>query len=139
MGSEISGRLLFFAAGGAVFGFNELGIHLFELLWMLSLGILVRVTAGRYVRCRAVASLAPALTVGNYYALTTGYHLTQTEALIGLPLLLSLVATVKAARLDCRRPRMWLLLSGVCAGIVFVFKAPYLVLPVLFWVLPSLS
>jgi hypothetical protein len=71
------GVFFFFATAGALFGFKELGIHLFELLWMLSLAVLVRMVAGSYLRCRLAASLAPALTIGHYYALTTGYHLTQ--------------------------------------------------------------
>jgi hypothetical protein len=129
------GVFFFFAAGGVVFWFHEIGIHLFELLWMLVLAFVVRVTAGHYLRNRPAASLAPALTVGAYYAGATSFHLTQTEALVGLPLLLSLVAAAAAVRPGCRQPLIWLFASGVSAGVVLVFKAPYVLLPGLFWLL----
>jgi hypothetical protein len=129
----------FFAAGGAHFGFNEIGIHLFELLWMLALAVIVRSVVRQSVDTPMVASLAPGLTVGTYYACTTGYHVTQTEALVGLPLLLSLVAAVVAVRPRCRRPLVWLFASGLSAGVVFAFKAPYVILPGIFWLLAGME
>jgi hypothetical protein len=42
------GVFFFFAAGGMLFGFDEVGIHLFELLWMLVTALAVRVMAGRW-------------------------------------------------------------------------------------------
>ena len=129
------GVFFFFAAGGTLFGFNEIGTHLFELLWMLAVALVARRVAGQYVHNPAVASLAPVFTVGTYYACTTSYHFTQTEALVGLPLLISLVAAVMAVRPGSRRPLAWLFVSGLAAGVVFAFKAPYVVLPLLFWLL----
>jgi hypothetical protein len=129
------GIFFFFAAGGRLFGFNEIGIHLFELLWMLGLALAVRITAGHYLRSRTAASLAPALTVGFYYASATVFLLTQTEALVGLPLLLSLAFVAAAVRPGCRQPLAWLSASGLSAGVVMVFKAPYVVLPGIFWLL----
>jgi len=130
------GIFFFFAVGGALFGFNELGIHLFELLWMAALAVAVRIAAGQLLFNRVAIALAPLLTVGVYYALTTSYHQTQTEAVIGLPLLVSLIAAVAAVRARGRRPRAaWLIASGFSAGIVSLFKAPYIAVPVLFWAL----
>jgi hypothetical protein len=129
------GVFFFFAAGGALFGFDEVGIHLFELSWMLSLAVIVRLVAGQYLRSRVAAALSPALAVGAYYAGATSIHMTQTEVLLGLPLLVSLATVVAALRPASRRPRLWLFTSGLTAGIVFVFKAPYVILPGLFWLL----
>jgi hypothetical protein len=128
------GVFLFFAAAGALFGFNEIGIHVFELLWMLTLALLVRVVAGRWLDDRASASLAPVLTVGLYYAVASPFHLTQTEAIVGLPLLACLWCTVEASRVQ-RGTRAWLAGSGLAAGIVAVFKLPYLALAITFWLL----
>ncbi len=128
------GVFLFFAAGGALFGFNEIGIHLFELLWMLALAVLVRVAAGRWLNNRVSASLAPALTVGIYYAVTSEKYLTQTEALVGLPLLASLWCAVEALR-DRNRMKPWLIASGLAAGVVMVFKIPYVAIPIAAWLL----
>jgi hypothetical protein len=129
------GIFFFFAAGGSLFGFTELGIHLFELCWMLTLGAAVRIVAGQYVRSRAAAALAPLLTVGYYYAVATPVHLTQTEALVGLPVLSSLLFASRGVRRDARRSAALLFASGLSAGVVAVFKAPYVLIALLFWVL----
>ncbi len=129
------GIFFFFAAGGRLFGFSEIGIHVFELLWMLATALAVRVTAEHVVENRIAVSLAPALTVGFYYAVATSVHLTQTESIVGLPLLLSLASVVAAVRAGSRHPHVWLFTSGLSAGVVLVFKAPYVLLPAIFWVL----
>jgi dolichyl-phosphate-mannose-protein mannosyltransferase len=128
------GVFFFFAAGGALFGFNEIGIHLFELFWMVALALLVRVVAGGWLEDRASASLAPALTVGLYYAAAGPFHLTEAEALVGLPLLLCLWCTVEALKAK-RRMSVWLVASGFAAGVVTVFKIPYVALAMVFWLL----
>lgn len=128
------GIFFFFAGAGALFGFNEVGIHAFELLWMLTLALVVRATAGAYVRNRRLASLAPVLTVGFYYASYSNYLLTQTEELVGLPLLLSLLFVVRGVR-GGKRSSRWLFASGLCAGVVVIFKAPYALLPAVFGML----
>jgi len=129
------GVFLFFAAGGTLFGFTEIGIHLFELLWMLALAVAVRLTAGMFLRHRVAAAMAPALTVGFYYAVAMNVHLTQTEGIVGLPLLLSLVFAAGAIRRGSSRPVALSFASGLSAGFVALFKAPYVVLPMIFWAL----
>jgi hypothetical protein len=128
------GVFFFFRAGGALFGFDEIGIHLFELLWMMALALLVRVAAGRWLEERAIASLAPALTVGLYYAVAGERYLTQTESLVGAPMLISLWCAVEALKAE-RRMKLWLVTSGLAAGVVMVFKIPYVAIPAVFWVL----
>jgi len=129
------GIFLFFAAGGTLFGFTEIGIHLFELLWMLALAVAVRLTAGMFFRSRVAAAMAPALTVGLYYAVATNVHLTQTEGIVGLPLLSSLVLAAAAVRRGSSRPVALSFASGLSAGLVALFKGPYVVLPMIFWAL----
>jgi Dolichyl-phosphate-mannose-protein mannosyltransferase len=128
------GIFLFFAAGGGLFGFTEVGIHLFELLWMLALAVVVRLTAGRYLRNEVAAALAPALTVGFYYAVATNVHLTQTEVIVGLPMLCSLVFAAAAVQRGARGSAAMWFASGVSAGLVTLFKAPYVALPLIFWI-----
>jgi uncharacterized MnhB-related membrane protein len=129
------GIFLFFAAGGSLFGFTEVGLHLFELIWMLLLAVIVRLVAADVLESRIAASLAPALTVGFYYVAADAVHMTQTEALVGLPLLGTLVAATIAVRPGVERPRSWVFVSGLCAGAVIVFKAPYVLLVAVFWLL----
>jgi hypothetical protein len=129
------GIFFFFATSGTLFGFSELGIHLFELMWMVALALAVRLASGRHLQSRFAAALAPALVVGAYYACTDPVHLTQTEGLVGLPVLMSLVTVLAAAHRGSRHRLVYLFVSGVCAGIVALFKAPYAVLPALFWLI----
>ena len=128
------GVFVFFATGGALFHFNEIGIHLFEMLWMLILALLVRVVAGRWLESRITASLAPALTVGLYYAVADERYLTQTEALVGLPLLAALWCAVEGSHAEHRR-KVWLTASGLAAGCVVVFKLLYVAIPIVWWLL----
>src|SRR4030095_3337989 len=43
------GIFFFFAVGGSLFGFDEFGLHVFELIWMLTLAFVVRVVAHRWL------------------------------------------------------------------------------------------
>ena len=101
---------------------------------MLALALLARVIVGRWLEDRTSASLAPLLTVGLYYAVARELHLTQTESVVGLPLLVSLWCVAEAVRAG-PRAQLWLFASGVAGGVAMVFKAPYLAIPMAFWLL----
>ncbi len=60
------GIYLFYLAGGSVFGFSEVGIHTFELLYMLAFAATLAVTLRHALGSRA-AILSAAFTVGSYY------------------------------------------------------------------------
>ena len=128
------GIFFFFAAGGRLFGFDEFGLHVFELIWMLTLALVVRVVARRWLEDRTSVSLSPLLTVGLYYAIARELHLTQTESVVGLPLLMSLWCVLEAVRAK-RRTSAWFFASGVAGGVAMVFKFPYGVIPIAFWLL----
>ena len=126
------GVFFFFAAGGTLFGFNEIGTHLFELLWMLAVALVARRVAGQYAHNPAVASLAPVFTAGTYYACTTSYHFTGKPSLVATALIL-LVAAVMAVVLDLALPLAWLFVSGLAAGSSSPSQLDNVVLPLLFW------
>ena len=128
------GIFFFFAAGGSLFGFDEFGLHVFELIWMLALALVVRVAAGRWLEGRTSASLAPLLTVGLYYAIARTLHLTQTESVVGLPLMVSLWCAFEAVRAR-RHMKSWLFACGAAGGVAMVFKFPYGAIPLAFWLL----
>ena len=110
----------FYWLGGRLFGFNDVGIHAFELLYLLVLAALcLRILRGYFHR-RWALSLVPLLTVGMYYAVSGDLHLTQVEGLVGAPLLISCWGAAQASE----RERGWryLLLSGVAGGVVVLFK-----------------
>jgi hypothetical protein len=115
------GVFVFYALGGRLFGFHEVGVHAFEMLWQLAFGFAAIQVLRRAVTHRAIASLAPLLAVGLYYAVSDDVKLTQVEALVGLPLLLTLWVALPA---DDGRPAgaPRFLLSGVLGGVVLLFK-----------------
>jgi hypothetical protein len=82
------GIYLFHLGTGTAFGFDELGLHAGELVWLLVLGMLVLLEARRGLRFPRLALLAPLATVGTYVALTDEWHHTQPAILAALPLFL---------------------------------------------------
>ena len=128
------GIFYFFAAAGSLFGFDEIGVHLFELVWMIGLAFLARAVAGRWLATPRMASVAPLATAGVYFAVAGERYLTQTEAVVSLPLLLSLYCAAVGGETGSRATN-WYLASGLAGGIVLIFKLPYVALPMMFWVL----
>ena len=129
------GIYLFYMAGGALFGFTEVGIHLFELLWNLAFAAGLQ----RFLRPRLrrpwVASLAPLLVQGMYYAADDVLDMTQVEALVGLPLFLTMWACLSTAKPRAGR----LVLAGIATGVVVAFKLVYLPLAAVFWLFPAVD
>src|SRR5215831_12697944 len=86
----------YFAAAGALFGFDEIGIHTFDLVWMVVLAVVLQQIALRAFPSTLVAVLTPVFCLGPFYAKADAFHITQVEIIVALPL-----AAV-----------MWLLLHG---------------------------
>jgi len=110
----------FYWLGGLLFGYREIGVHLFELLYMLGFGAAVMAIVG--ARYGAFAGRAAALlSVGLFFTVCTdGLH-SQIECVVGLPLLLALAAVARAGE-EPRRAARWLVLSGIAGGVALTFK-----------------
>jgi hypothetical protein len=122
------GIFLFYLLGGKLFGFTEIGIHLFELLLLLAFSIvLLQLLKPRFAHPR-IASFLPMATVGAYYAVSSDWHLTQVEWLVGVPLFLSVWLTSES-----RRPAAWFA-AGLLGGVVLLFKLMFLPMLGLVWV-----
>ena len=80
----------FYVLAGSLFGFDEVGIHTFELLYMTFFRLVLMKTLRGYYTNPSMAGLVPLLTVGIYYGVSGQWHLTQLEALVGFPMFLSL-------------------------------------------------
>ena len=106
--------------GGILFGFSEIGVHVFELIYLLAFGAaLMWIVGARYGR--GAGRAAALLSVGLFLAVCTdGLH-SQIECMVGLPLLLALAAAVRAAE-HPPRAAVWLGLSGIAGGIALTFK-----------------
>ena len=125
------GIFYFYYLGGYLFGFSEVGIHLWELIYQLFLAILMTLSLRGYFNVTGMASLAPILSVGSYYAVATPWHLTQIEAVVGAPLLLAAWTSSQAVGNSHRI--WWLVFSGVTGGVVGLLKFVYLPVAASFW------
>src|SRR5205085_8687159 len=99
------GLFWFYLIGGKFFGFDEVGIHGFELLYMISFAVVLTLTLRNYFERKWGHVLAALMMVGYYYGLNGVPHprlgldyLTQVEGLVAFPLFLCLWFSVKGAR-----------------------------------------
>jgi hypothetical protein len=125
------GIFLFFVAAGTLFGYTEVGIHLFELIYWLAFSIVLLATMGRQMKNPAFAALLPVLSIGSYYAISGSLDITQLEALAAFPIFVSMWLAYRAPR----SVKHFLLMvgSGVAGGIAVVFKLLFLILLVPIW------
>jgi hypothetical protein len=127
------GIFYFYFLAGTLFGFNEIGIHLFELIYMVFFSIMLLLSLKSYFRHQIIASLVPLLTVGVYYTVSEPWHLTQVEALVGFPLFICLWLIYQSFRYESKQRFFLLLLSGLVGGIVLIFKLMFLLILLSFW------
>jgi hypothetical protein len=127
------GIFLFYLIGGRLFGFHEVGIHLFEMLWLLAFSVTLIITLRDYFESRALVSLVPLLAVGLYYAVADDAKMTQVEAIVGFPIYLTLWATLPRDEHAPPDPGRFLF-SGFMGGIVLVFKLLFAPIVAAFWV-----
>lgn len=125
------GIFLFFLAAGTLFGYTEVGIHLFELIYWLAFSVVLLATIGRRIKTPALAALLPVLPIGTYYAISGSLDITQLEALAAFPIFVAMWMAYRAA--DSHKPFLVLVGSGIAGGIAVVFKLLFGVLLVPFW------
>lgn len=131
------GIFAFYLLGGKLFGFTEVGIHSFELLYMTVLAVLLVVTLRKYFQYAWSGAVVALLTVGFYYGVSglphlTQDYLTQVEGVVGLPMFLCLWFASEATKVEEGR---WvrLLVSGVMGGCVLLLKLMFLPMVLSFW------
>jgi uncharacterized MnhB-related membrane protein len=127
------GIFCFYFLAGTLFGFDEIGIHVFELIYMVLFSIILLLTLKSYFQHQIIASLVPLLTVGVYYIVSGAWDLTQVEALVGFPLFICLWLTFKSFKKEGKQRFYLLLLSGFIGGIVLLFKFLLLLILISFW------
>ncbi len=122
---------IFYLVAGKLFGFSEFGVHLFELIYWLSLSAIMIVCLKNYFTNQFFALLPPLLTIGIYYSVSGSWHLTQAESLVCFPLFLCLWFCQKF--LENPNKKSLLFLSGLNGGIVLLFKQMLIGIPFAFW------
>ena len=131
------GIFAFYLLGGKLFGFNEVGIRGFELLYMTGLAIALIVTLRKYFEYAWSSALVVLMTIGFYYGVsglphTTQDYLTQVEGVVGLPMFLCLWFASEAATFQERRWARWFV-SGVMGACVLLLKLIFLPMICSFW------
>jgi len=127
------GVYLFYLAGGSLFAFREVGIHLLELLSLLGFAVVLQMTLRGRFRAPLVASVVPLLVIGAYYAGARALDLTQVEVLASFPMYLALWWVSRAAADDGASRWRLLFLSGVMGGVATLFKLTYLPVALAMW------
>jgi hypothetical protein len=121
------GIFVFYAFGGLLFGFNEVGIHLFELIYWLAFSVFALVTLPPYFTTRWGATLVPVFTIVVYYLYAGLLDLTQVEILVAFPLLVAWWLIDQAnpsTRAGLRRYAA----AGLAAATVVLLKHLYLLI-----------
>jgi hypothetical protein len=125
------GIFWFYASGGRLFGFTEVGIHLLELLYWLAFSILVLLAFPRYFTKRWGAPLVLVFTVVVYYLYADLLDLTQIEILVAFPILLAWWLIDGAQPVNRRALRRYAA-AGLAAAAVVLLKYPYVLIVLTF-------
>lgn len=123
---------VFYLIGGKLFGFNEIGIHLLEIIYWLCFSLLLIVGLKKYFTNPLFAVLTPLFTIGIYYSVSGSLHFTQAEGLVCFPLFMSLWFCQKF--LETPDKKWFLFLSGLFGGIVLTFKLMFIAILLAFWI-----
>lgn len=130
--NKMPGLFWFYQLAGTLFGFDEFGIHLLDLIWMTSFALVLMLCLRAYCAFPWLSALAPIAVVGSYYAAADAFHLTQVEILVALPLFLIAWLVSRDGLAGWRLGLVWAV-SGVLGGIVVVFKLVFAPLVVALW------
>lgn len=90
------GIFVFYLLGASLFGYTEVGIDLFKLLYWLGFSLFALAALRPYFSTRWGRSLVPVFTVAVYYLHAGLLDLTQIEILVGFPILVAWSMLVRA-------------------------------------------
>ena len=122
----------FYWAAGKLFGFDERGLHTFELIYLSLFAVVLMATMRRELRPRWLAALTPISVIAVYYVAALSLELLQLEMISAFPIYLSLWCASRCAPMSARSSRFGFL-SGVFAGVTVCFKLVFAPLFVTAW------
>jgi hypothetical protein len=125
------GIFVFYLIGGALFGYTEVGIHLFELLYWLGFSLFALAALRPYFSTRWGPSIVPVFTVGVYYLYAGLLDLTQIEVLVGFPILVAWWM-IDRADVRTREGRRRYAVAGLAAAAIVLLKHLYLLIVLAF-------
>jgi hypothetical protein len=126
------GIYLFYLIAGRLFGFNEIGIHVFEIAYFTCFAAVICAAMRMYYQSTRTVYLAVLLSIGVYFAICGPWHLTQAEGLVTFPLFLCLVFARPRSE---TRSIAWhrYFGFGAAAAVVVLFKLVLVVIPAAFF------
>jgi hypothetical protein len=128
------GTFVFYLLGGSLFGFDELGVHLFEGLYFLAFAIVLQRTLRDRFDHPLLAAAAPLFVIVPYWAAAGHTELTEPEALIGFPLYVACWGLCDAGTRIPSSARLWV--TGLAGVAVVAFKLVYLPIVLVVWAIP---
>ena len=126
------GIFLYYLGGGWLFGFDEVGLHAFDLITLLGFAVVLQVTLRSRMHNAWVASVAPLVIIGGFYVGARIGDVGQIELLVGFPLYLCLIWSLPRSG-PAASGSGRLFLSGLAGGIVVLLKLVYLPIAAVFW------
>jgi len=120
--------------GGEFFGYDEFGVHLIELIWMILFAIVLMTTLRPLLHYPWLSSLAPITTIGIYYATAGVYQLSQLEMLVSFPIYISAWFALKATQCP-ERCLAYCFAGGLAGGIAVLFKLVLAPIIACFWLI----
>jgi hypothetical protein len=121
------GIFMFYAAGGLLFGFTEIGLHVFELVYWLGFSAFVVVALRPYFTTPWGAPLVPVFTIVVYYGYAGLLDLGQVEILVSFPLLVAWWLIDRADPRTAQGVRRYAA-AGFMAAAVVLLKHLYLLI-----------
>jgi hypothetical protein len=119
------GIFYFYFVAGKLFGFDEVGLHLFELLYSLVGSLCMVAAVWTLLSHRWLSIVLTTLFLGAYYAQTHPWTTTQVEVLVALPLFVYACLLLRFAETGHRWRSAWLGVAGLVAAGVVAFKAAF--------------
>jgi len=123
---------LFYLVAGEGFGYSEVGLHTFEILYWLSLAGILAITLRTVLASRLAIVASIFLTIGTYFMVVRPYEMGMVEGLANLPIYLAMWFAYsvygRGARLRFRPAAF-----GFFAGLVLMFKLLFFPVVVGFW------
>jgi hypothetical protein len=126
------GIFWFYGLAGKLFEFDLIGLHVLELIWLLSTAIVILLLFKQSDDRLFSLFLAPLLTVGLFYWHSTPIMLTQVEILVCLPIVLTFLVYLSAENTNIPASLLFFI-AGLLAGIVAAFKLVLVLVPVALW------
>ncbi len=127
------GIFVFYALGGSLFGFTEVGIHLFELVYWVAFSVFALTALPPYFATRWAPALVPIFTMVVYYFSAGLLDLTQVEIIVAFPTILAWWL-LDRARAGTRTGVGRYAAAGLAAATVVLLKHLYVLIVLAFLV-----